>query len=234
MMLCTHIIQQPFLIILWPISNIKHVSNYEETTGHPTLKIMLPAWKIHKIHEFLPIKLHENSSLEYVEGLTWISTSSLYPPGKRIHVLALTNPSDFQNFEISFSWDTAVHPSQLVLATFSDDFRKRTWNISQGKHRLYEPIQEQADLPAVTAEPPTHQVFTISISTQFSNVVSAIENVHTSGNRTIPKNYLYIRFSNGRLKKYYVQQTVPSTDSVTLYHGSVKLYFRRIRPVSGP
>lgn len=148
--------------------------------------------------------------------------------------MALTNPSDFQNFEISFSWDTAVHPSQLVLATFSDDFRKRTWNISQGKHTLYEPIQEQADLPAVTAEPPTHQAFTISISTQFSNVVSAIENVHTSGNRTIPKNYLYIRFSNGGLKKYYVQQTLPSTDGVTLYHGSLRLYFRRIQPVSGP
>jgi hypothetical protein len=62
----------------------------------------------------------------------------------------------------------------LVLATFSDDFRKRTWNISQGKYTLYEPFQEQADLPDVTAEPPTHQAFTISISTQFSNVVSVI------------------------------------------------------------
>jgi hypothetical protein len=96
------------------------------------------------------------------------------PSWKRDPRIGINQSIGLPKFEISFSWDTAVHPSQLVLATFSDDFRKRTWNISQGKYTLYEPIQEQADLPDVTAEPPTHQAFTISISTQFSNVVSVI------------------------------------------------------------
>lgn len=195
---------------------------------------MFPARKFHRIQEFLPIKLHENTSLEYIEGLTWIPTSSLYPPGIGIHALALTNPSDFQNFEISFSWDTAIHPSQLALPSSSGDFRKRTWNISRSKHTLYEPIQEQADLPAEAAESPVHQAFTFSISAQFSNVVSTIQSMNTSAIGTIPKNCLYIRFANGGLKKYYVQQTTPSTNGVTLYHGSLKLYFKRIRPVSGP
>jgi len=45
--------------------------------------MMLLTRKIHKIQEFLPIKLNENSSLEYLEGLTWIPTSSLYPPERR-------------------------------------------------------------------------------------------------------------------------------------------------------
>jgi hypothetical protein len=103
------------------------------------------------------------------------------PSWKKIHMLALTNRSDIQNLEISFSWDTAIHPSQLVLPTFSANFRKRTWNISQGKHTLYEPIQEYADLPVDTTEPPIHESYTISDYTQFSNVVSGIKNVHSLG-----------------------------------------------------
>lgn len=191
---------------------------------------MLFARKVHKIQEFLPIKLNGSSSLEYVEGLTWIPTSSLYPPKKTIHMMALTNPSDFRNFEVSFHWDTAVHPSQLALPTSSDNFRKRTWNISQGKHTLYEPIQEQSDLPVDTSETPINQAYTISLSPRFSNVISGIQNVRSLENQ----NNLYIRFANGGLKKYYVQQASPSTDGVTIYHGSLKIFFKRIRPVSGP
>ena len=46
--------------------------------------------------------------------------------------------------------------------------------------------------------------------------------------KAFSNNNLYLRFSNRGLKKYYVQQSLPTINGVTLYHGSQKIFFKRI------
>ena len=194
-------------------------------TSSLTLKILLLTENNLITREYLPISPLNLSLLDNPPGLLWIPVKAGQPYGLEIHLLSIIDPLLFNPTIIQYNWTSSIYKEQFILPPSLNNYRAphhRIWNMAEGRSRI---INNMPIFSPTNNHPTIKQFCTLTIP------VWAIEE------RALAilerNNNIYLRYKGNEQNKFFTQTLTPTNLGITVSYGDKKVYFARIKPLSG-